>query len=169
MPKGKPKYCECGCGVTPTTYREKFLEFWSSGYPCLDSGMYYCSRYGQTDKHGYTCWSVVSVSDIDKTYHIDHIEPKARGGADCIHNLRIMCAHCNTSKKHDDTKSAKACAKLSSKGIANYVANNIDNAKKKRPKNKSKQRVESNTCTDFGQDFIDNLDFLANLKLLEGC
>lgn len=138
MPKGKAKYCACGCGVTPSTYREKFLETWSTGYPYVDSGLYYCSRYGQTDEYGYTCWSVVSVSDIDRTFHVDHIIAKAQGGENCIHNLRIMCAHCNTSKNKKSTKSAKACNGMSSDETALYIGNNIAaGAKKKRSKKKS--------------------------------
>lgn len=134
MPKGNPKYCECGCGVTPTTYRQKFLETWSTGYPYVDSGLYYCSRYGQTNNNDYTCWSVVPVTEIDKTYHIDHILAKNKGGADCIHNLRIMCAHCNTSKQDKNTYSARKCVNKSSKGVANYIGENIANAKKKKSK-----------------------------------
>jgi hypothetical protein len=170
MPKGIPQYCKCGCGVTPGTYREKFLDTWSTGYPYVDSGMYYCSRYGQTNEKGYTCWSVVAVSEIDSTTHIDHILPKKWGGADCINNLRIMCMHCNTSKNKTYTKSSQDCANKSSKSVANYVGDNIANAKNKRSKNKSRKKssVENNTC--FNPDIL-NLDddAVANaLKVIYG-
>jgi hypothetical protein len=145
MPKGKPKYCACGCGVTPSTYREKFLETWSTGYPYADSGLYYCSRYGQTDDYGYTCWSVVPVPDIDRTYHVDHILAKAYGGANCIHNLRIMCAHCNTSKNKNSTKSSKACKDLSSDETALYIGNNIAAAGAKKRRSKKKSSSANNT------------------------
>jgi hypothetical protein len=173
MPKGKPQYCACGCGVTPTTYRKKFLETWATGYPYVDSGMYYCARYGQTDKNGYTCWSVVPVSDIDETYHIDHITAKNKGGANCIHNLRIMCAHCNTSKQDDHTKSSKACANKSSNSIAKYIGDNIANAPVRKSKNKSRKKTQASNNTidnqnhdnfqsDFQFDFqLDCIDYDA--------
>ena len=36
--------------------------------------------------------------------HLDHIVPKARGGSDCIANLRWLCIEANMSKRamHDD-------------------------------------------------------------------
>jgi hypothetical protein len=172
MPRGIPQFCACGCGVTPNTYREKFLDTWSTGYPYVDSGMYYCSRYGQTNEKGYTCWSVVAVSEIDKTTHIDHILPKKQGGADCINNLRIMCMHCNTSKKHYYTKSSKACEKKSSKSIADYIGDNITSAKNKRSKNKSRNKAQTNDNVFHNQDYnnfqVDytDLDVLTSLGIL---
>lgn len=106
MPKGKTKFCDCGCGVTPSTYRKKFFDTWSTGYPYPDSGMFYCSNFGQLDKNGDVCSFV--VSEPCKDAHVDHIWPKAEGGKDCINNLRIMCAHCNTSKNDNVTNSANA-------------------------------------------------------------
>jgi 5-methylcytosine-specific restriction endonuclease McrA len=104
MPKGKPQYCKCGCGVTPTNYRKKFFDTWSSGYP-LGDGMYYCANYGQTDSKGNTCLSV-AYDRTDSSMHVDHIWPKADGGDDCINNLRPMCMHCNTSKNDNPTKTS---------------------------------------------------------------
>ena len=34
----------------------------------------------------------------DRTYHIDHIYPRAKGGSDHPSNLRISCVFCNLSK-----------------------------------------------------------------------
>lgn len=83
---GKAKYCDCGCGVTPTNYRLKFKEAYPTGYPfTLKGGLYYCGVC-----HCGFEWS--------SKLHIDHIEPKAKGGIDCIHNLRPLCATCNCSK-----------------------------------------------------------------------
>jgi hypothetical protein len=123
MPKGKTSYCECGCGVTPTTYRRKFFEKWANGYPCDDSGLYYCSRYGQTNNKGYTCQTV--VSEPSKLIHVDHIWPKAEGGSDCIDNLRVMCVHCNTSKNDTITHTAKCYQGKDSKQIASAIKRKI--------------------------------------------
>ena len=29
---------------------------------------------------------------------VDHIQPRARGGTDDLHNLRAACTHCNSSR-----------------------------------------------------------------------
>ncbi len=104
MPKGKPKYCDCGCGVTPSTYREKFFEAWPTGYPYQNTGLYYCGNYGNTNDKGYTC---NFVDQRCSKAHVDHVFPKAKGGLDCINNLRIMCSYCNESKNDKETKTAK--------------------------------------------------------------
>lgn len=95
MPQGVPARCDCGCGVTPTTYRSKFKSYWPSGYP-YDNGLYYCSECSVGMP-----WS--------KELHIDHIIPKSDGGRNCIHNLRPMCAHCNQVKtdKYGDKEVTK--------------------------------------------------------------
>jgi 5-methylcytosine-specific restriction endonuclease McrA len=95
---GKANYCSCGCGVTPSNYRNKCFERWSKGYPFQNSGLYYCANHGNLDKNGDIC-TYVSVK-CPKA-HVDHVIPKAEGGMNCINNLRIMCEHCNTSKGDD--------------------------------------------------------------------
>lgn len=125
MPKGQPKYCECGCGVTPSNYRKKFFETWATGYPFVD-GKYYCSNYGNTNKFGYTC---KFVREKCPEAHVDHVFPKALGGRDCINNLRIMCAHCNESKNCDTTNSAIKFKDNKSVGkLKKYHQDNINNA-----------------------------------------
>lgn len=124
MPKGKPQHCECGCGVTPTNYRKKFFETWSTGYPYEDSERYYCSNYGRKDKNGDICSFV--VSEKCAMAHVDHIWPKAQGGDDCINNLRIMCSHCNTSKNDDITGTAKACKGKKKNNVANLLKRKIN-------------------------------------------
>ena len=32
-------------------------------------------------------------------FHVDHIQPKSRGGQDNIENLQLLCGHCNSSKQ----------------------------------------------------------------------
>lgn len=93
MPKGNQ--CSCGCGVTPSNYRTKFFETWSNGYPFQNCGLYYCANYGMIDKNGDIC---TFKSTKCPQAHVDHIVAKSKGGPNCINNLRIMCAHCNTSK-----------------------------------------------------------------------
>ncbi len=39
--------------------------------------------------------------------HVDHVIPKAKGGLNCINNLRIMCEHCNISKNASVSRGAK--------------------------------------------------------------
>ena len=125
MPKGKPQYCKCGCGVTPSNYRDKFFENWSTGYPYEGTHLYYCSNYGQKNKKGHICSFV--VSEICESAHVDHIWPKAQGGANCIHNLRIMCLHCNISKNADITLSAKLYQGKDKNEIARAIKRNIEN------------------------------------------
>jgi hypothetical protein len=100
----KANHCPCGCGVTPTNYRQKFFDKWSKGYPFQDSGLYYCANYGKPLKNGNTC-TFVSVK-CPKA-HVDHVIPKAKGGLNCINNLRIMCEHCNISKNASVSRAAK--------------------------------------------------------------
>ncbi len=93
MPKAD--YCSCGCGVTPTNYRIKFFKTWSNGYPFQNGGLYYCANFGKKDKNGNIC---TYKSEQCPESHVDHIVAKSKGGLNCIHNLRIMCAHCNITK-----------------------------------------------------------------------
>jgi 5-methylcytosine-specific restriction endonuclease McrA len=39
---------------------------------------------------------------IARKYHVDHIEPLARGGTNWPRNLQLLCATCNTSKQATD-------------------------------------------------------------------
>lgn len=42
-------------------------------------------------------------ADLNKTgYHVDHIQPLARGGTNWPDNLQILCPHCNLSKGAKD-------------------------------------------------------------------
>ena len=36
-----------------------------------------------------------------KGWDIDHVIPLARGGQHTIDNVKVACAHCNTSKRAD--------------------------------------------------------------------
>lgn len=95
MPKGKPEFCECGCGVTPTNYRKKFKEAFPNGYPFINGGLYYCGNS--------TCKKGLNIAGMkwNSKVHIDHIKPKDIGGTNCINNLHILCESCNTSKKNN--------------------------------------------------------------------
>lgn len=80
------------------------------------TGKYYCSNFGQTNPKGKIC---KFAKEKCPEAHVDHVFPKALGGADCIHNLRIMCSHCNESKGAKETKSAIAFKDNKSKGELN--------------------------------------------------
>lgn len=45
---------------------------------------------------GGRCW--ICRRPIEGTVHMDHVKPLAKGGMDCLSNLRPACARCNTSK-----------------------------------------------------------------------
>lgn len=121
---GKKQYCVCGCGVTPTNYRNKFFDTWPNGYPYANSGKYYCSNYGCKDKNGRICNFIVSNKCSEA--HVDHVVPKAHGGRNCISNLRIMCCHCNTSKNDTETfSSTKFQDNISANALKRYLQNKI--------------------------------------------
>lgn len=40
--------------------------------------------------------------DIRRSYHIDHIIALVIGGSNDIHNIQLLCAHCNCSKSAKD-------------------------------------------------------------------
>lgn len=47
---------------------------------------------------------------LDRTAHLDHILPKARGGGDSISNLRWVCSEVNIAKRHlTDEEFAQLC------------------------------------------------------------
>lgn len=41
-------------------------------------------------------------SGLGRRYHVDHIEPLARGGSNWPKNLQLLCVTCNTSKRASD-------------------------------------------------------------------
>lgn len=47
---------------------------------------------------GYTC-ATCGVQDFsDENWHVDHIIPQSRGGADVEQNLQVLCPACNSRK-----------------------------------------------------------------------
>jgi 5-methylcytosine-specific restriction endonuclease McrA len=50
------------------------------------------------DRNNYQCQSCHKIDLTAKTLQIDHIIPKAKGGADDFSNLQTLCAKCNQAK-----------------------------------------------------------------------
>ena len=51
--------------------------------------------YGRQRGYCVGCWD----NPAFKLFHVDHIQPKSRGGQDNIENLQLLCGNCNSSKK----------------------------------------------------------------------
>lgn len=63
-------------------YRQKAFEYSDS-----NRGWYTCARCGKKFRR----------TGMD----VDHIVPRSKGGDNSIHNLQLLCAHCNRSKGAD--------------------------------------------------------------------
>lgn len=44
----------------------------------------------------------ICKTKLDKTYHVDHVQPLARGGLHREDNIQILCAKCNQKKSSKD-------------------------------------------------------------------
>lgn len=59
----------------------------------------------KAEYYGYTCWICGESTTLDakpKDRHrlvFDHVKPIAKGGSDCIANIRPICAKCNNYKR----------------------------------------------------------------------
>jgi 5-methylcytosine-specific restriction endonuclease McrA len=47
----------------------------------------------------YHCGTDLELEDHGKTWDVDHVIPKARGGTDSLGNLVASCIHCNRSTR----------------------------------------------------------------------
>jgi len=60
-----------------------------------DRGKFRKRVWDKTDGHCAYCGKKL---DITSAWHVDHIEPRSRGGTDNIGNLIASCPNCNTRK-----------------------------------------------------------------------
>lgn len=60
-------------------------------------------RYAVLKRAGYRC-ELCGAHEHQAALHVDHIIPRARGGADELSNFQALCVTCNTNKRdRDDT------------------------------------------------------------------
>lgn len=49
-------------------------------------------------RDGYACEYCGPEKSLDKTFNVDHIVPKSRGGSEELANLQCVCHRCNRAK-----------------------------------------------------------------------
>lgn len=59
-------------------------------------------RIYKDQQNGLCAYFECCQTELDDSYHVDHIQPLARGGSNYANNLQLCCAPCNISKGASD-------------------------------------------------------------------